>query len=51
MITEANEDSGVNGKGSPIGVSTPIRQRENQAENRLPRETLRRFEGKSREVM
>jgi len=54
-ISEGNEEGvgSPNQKGSPVGVTNPIRQTtESQATlvSRLPRETLKKYEGKSREV-
>lgn len=45
------EDEVPNQKWTPVGITNPIRQKESHTEtHRLPREILKKFENKSREV-
>ena len=46
LIEDTEETS--NSKGTPVGITNPIKK-ETQ-ESRIPREAVRRFDGKSREV-
>jgi hypothetical protein len=37
-------------RGTPVAVTNPIRMKDSQNDHRLPRDILKKYEGKSREV-
>ena len=46
--TEESEEPSNQRGGTPVGITSPIRK--NESQSRLPRETIRKFDGKSRDV-